>query len=312
MSLSDRHTSARAGDAFFKGLCYFFAVAVIVLMVLIFAVLLKESWLSIRTFGFRFFYSTAWNPVRSDFGALPAIYGTVVSSLIAIIIALPVSIGIAIFLTEMAPKGLKGPIGVSIELLASIPSIIYGMWGLFVFAPILSDHVEPAMLKYLSFIPIFRGTPMGIGMLPAGFILAIMIIPFISSVCRDVFQMVPPMLKESGYGVGATRWEVIRRIVIPFAKSGIVGAVILGLGRALGETMAVTFVIGNSHDISLKLLDPATSISASLANEFTEAVEDLYLSSLVELGLILFIITFVVLALAKLMIARFAREGGAR
>ncbi|MBI5827218.1 MAG: phosphate ABC transporter permease subunit PstC [Deltaproteobacteria bacterium] len=233
-------------------------------------------------------------------------------SLIAIIIALPVSIGIAIFLTEMAPKGLKGPIGVSIELLASIPSIIYGMWGLFVFAPILSDYVEPAILKYLSFIPIFRGAPMGIGMLPAGFILAIMIIPFISSVCRDVFQMVPPMLKESGYGVGATRWEVIRKIVIPFAKSGIVGAVILGLGRALGETMAVTFVIGNSHDISLKLLDPATSISASLANEFTEAVEDLYLSSLVELGLILFIITFVVLALAKFMIARFAREGGAR
>lgn len=312
MALSDRHTSARVGDPLFKGLCYFFAIAVIVLMALIFAVLLKESWLSIKTFGLGFFYSTAWNPVRSDFGALPAIYGTVVSSLIAIIIALPVSIGIAIFLTEMAPKGLKGPIGVSIELLASIPSIIYGMWGLFVFAPILSDYVEPAMLKYLSFIPIFRGAPMGIGMLPAGFILAIMIIPFISSVCRDVFRMVPPMLKESGYGVGATRWEVIRRIVIPFAKSGIVGAVILGLGRALGETMAVTFVIGNAHDISIRLFEPATSISASLANEFTEAVEDLYLSSLVELGLILFIITFVVLGLAKLMIARFAREGGAR
>ncbi|MBI4948954.1 MAG: phosphate ABC transporter permease subunit PstC [Deltaproteobacteria bacterium] len=205
---------------------------------------------------------------------------------------------------------MKGPIGTAIELLASIPSIIYGMWGLFIFAPFLSEYVEPYMVDYLGFIPLFNGAPLGIGMLPAGFILAIMIIPFISSVSRDIFQMVPPILKESGYGVGATKWEVIRKVVLPYTRSGIIGAVILGLGRALGETMAVTFLIGNSHDISIALLDPATSISATLANEFTEAVEDLYLSSLVELGLILFVITFIVLALAKLLIGRFSYKGG--
>ena len=210
----------------------------------------------------------------------------------------------------MAPKRIKGPIGTAIELLASIPSIIYGMWGLFVFAPFLSEYVEPFLIDYLGFIPLFTGAPLGIGMLPAGFILAIMIIPFISSVSRDIFQMVPSILKESGYGVGATKWEVIRKIVLPYARSGVIGAVILGLGRALGETMAVTFLIGNAQEIKLSLLDPATSISATLANEFTEAVEDLYLSSLVELGLILFIITFIVLALAKLLISRFSYKGG--
>lgn len=310
MSIYDRHKADKAGDALFKGTAYFFALAVILLMALIFIVLLKESWLSLKTFGLGFFVSTDWDPVSGSFGALPAIWGTVVSSIIAIVIALPISLGIAIFLTEMAPKSLKGPIGSAIELLASIPSIIYGMWGLFVFAPLLSDYVEPYLVDYLGFIPLFRGAPMGIGMLPAGFILAIMIIPFISSVTRDIFQMVPAMLKESGYGVGATKWEVIGKVVIPYTKSGIIGAVILGLGRALGETMAVTFVIGNSHEISLALLNPATSISATLANEFTEAVEEIYLSSLVELGLILFVITFVVLALAKLLIKRTALEGG--
>jgi len=312
MSIYDRHKADKAGDALFKGVSYFFALSVILLMALIFIVLLKESWLSLKTFGPGFFVSSDWDPVSGSFGALPAIWGTVVSSVIAIVIALPISLGIAIFLTEMAPKSLKGPIGTAIELLASIPSIIYGMWGLFVFAPLLSDYVEPYLVDYLGFIPLFRGAPMGIGMLPAGFILAIMIIPFISSVARDIFQMVPAMLKESGYGVGATKWEVIGKVVIPYTKSGIIGAVILGLGRALGETMAVTFVIGNSHEISLALLNPATSISATLANEFTEAVEDIYLSSLVELGLILFVITFVVLALAKLLIKRTALEGGRR
>lgn len=312
MRLYDRHKADKAGDALFKGVSYFFALSVIVLMSLIFVVLFKESWLSIKTFGLKFFYSKDWDPVSGSFGALPAIWGTVVSSLIAIVIALPISLGIAIFLTEMAPKSLKAPIGTAIELLASIPSIIYGMWGLFVFAPLLSEYVEPYLVDYLGFIPLFRGVPMGIGMLPAGFILAIMIIPFISSVARDVFLMVPSIVKESGYGVGATKWEVIGKVVIPYTKNGIIGAVILGLGRALGETMAVTFVIGNSHEISLALLNPATSISASLANEFTEAVEDLYLSSLVELGLILFVITFVVLALAKLMIKKTAMEGGRR
>lgn len=308
----DRHKADKLGDSLFKGVSFFFAVSVIALMILIFAVLVKESWLSLKAFGFGFVYSSAWDPVAGDFGALPAIYGTIVSSIIAIVIAVPVSFGIAIFLTEMAPAWLRGPIGTAIELLASIPSIIYGMWGLFILAPILSEYVEPPLVEYLGFLPLFSGAPLGIGMLPAGFILAIMIIPFISSVSRDVIRMVPSILKESGYGVGATKWEVIWKIVIPFAKSGIIGAVILGLGRALGETMAVTFLIGNSHDISMNLLDPATSISATLANEFTEAVEDIYLSSLVELGLILFVITFVVLALAKLLIARFSYDGGRR
>jgi len=310
MKYPDRYRSAHVGDAAFRGTAWFFAVSVMLLMALIIVVLFMESALSIKTFGAGFLTSTAWDPVGLEFGALPAIYGTVVSSIIAIIIALPVSIGIAIFLTEMAPRALKGPIGIAVELLAAIPSIIYGMWGLFIFAPIIADHVEPLLIDHLGFIPLFDGAPLGIGMLPAGFILAIMIIPFISSVTRDVFEMVPPMLKESGYGVGATRWEVIRRIVIPYTASGIIGAVILGLGRALGETMAVTFIIGNAPEISASLLDPATSISATLANEFTEADHELYLSALVELGLILFVITLAVLASAKLLIARFSFKGG--
>ncbi len=310
MRLKDRYKADVYGDAIFKGVSFFFALSVIVLMAFILVVLFKESFLSIKAFGFKFLSSSAWNPVTLEFGALPAIYGTIVSSIIAIIIALPVSLGIAIFLTEMAPKSLKGPIGVAIELLASIPSIIYGMWGLFILAPLLSEYFEPFMIEHFGFIPLFSGAPLGIGMLPAGLILAIMIIPFISSVTRDVFLMVPPIFKESGYGVGATKWEVIRKIVIPYTRSGIIGAVILGLGRALGETMAVTFVIGNAHRISASLFDPATSISATLANEFTEAVEDLYLSSLVELGLILFLITLVVLGVAKIMIRRFSYQGG--
>jgi len=307
---AQKYNSARIGDAVFKGMAWSSAASVIALMALIFIVLLKESWLSIKAFGFGFLFSSTWDPVALEFGALPSIYGTLVSSIIAIVIAVPVSLGIAIFLTEMAPKRLKVPIGSAIELLASIPSIIYGMWGLFVFAPFLADSVEPFLIEYLGGLPLFSGAPLGIGMLPAGFILAIMIIPFISSVSRDIFQMVPPMLKESGYGVGATKWEVIRKIVLPYTRSGIVGAVILGLGRALGETMAVTFVIGNAQKIRMSLLEPATSISATLANEFTEAVEDLYLSSLVELGLILFLITFVVLAIAKLLIAKYSYKGG--
>ena len=310
MIFGDRHRADRVGDAVFRWTSFIFAVSVILLMAFIFLILLKESFPAIKRFGLGFFHSSVWDPVNSEFGALPAVYGTAVSSIIAVIIAVPISLGIAIFLTEMAPKRLKGPVGTAIELLASIPSIIYGMWGLFVLAPFLSETIEPFLIERLGFIPFFRGAPLGIGMLPAGFILAIMIIPFISSVARDVFQMVPPMLKESGYGVGATKWEVIWRVVIPYARSGVVGAVILGLGRALGETMAVTFVIGNAHEISLELLNPATSISATLANEFTEAVEDIYLSSLVELGLVLFVITFVVLGLAKLLIRKFSYQGG--
>ncbi len=308
MNTESREAATSSGDRIFKGVSYFFAISVMCLMGLVVLVLFKESLPSIQKFGLGFITSTSWDPVALEFGALPAIYGTVVTSIIAIVIALPISIGIAIFLTEMAPTSLKGPIGVAIELLASIPSIIYGMWGLFILSPLLGDYVEPFIIDHFGFIPLFDGAPLGIGMLPAGFILAIMIIPFISSVSRDVFLMVPSILKESGYGVGATKWEVIRRVVLPFARSGIVGAVILGLGRALGETMAVTFMIGNSPDISLSLLDPATSISATLANEFTEADHPLYLSSIVELGLMLFIITFVVLAIAKLMTRRYEKR----
>ncbi|MBI5562808.1 MAG: phosphate ABC transporter permease subunit PstC [Deltaproteobacteria bacterium] len=312
MPFLDRHKADKIGDALFKGVSFFFAVSVIVLSCLLFAVLLWEAIPALRAFGLRFLYTSAWDPVRSVFGALPAIYGTVVSSIIAVVIAVPISLGIAIFLTELSPAWLCGPAGMAIELLAAIPSIIYGMWGLFVFAPLLASRVEPFIIERLGFIPIFRGAPLGIGMLPAGFILAIMIIPFISSVARDVFRMTPPMLKESGYAVGATRWEVIRRIVMPFTKSGLFGAVILGLGRALGETMAVTFLIGNSYGMSAGLLNPATSISATLANEFTEAVDAVHISSLVALGLILFVITFIVLAGAKLLIKRFSLAGGGR
>ncbi len=297
-------------DAFFKGVCRFFALSVIVLMIAIFIVLVKEAMPSIRAFGIGFLFGSTWDPVRSEFGALPAIYGTLISSLIALIIALPVSLGIAVFITEMSPSWLKSLIGVAIELLAAIPSIIYGMWGLFVFAPLFAEHVQPFFIERLGFIPLFAGAPLGIGMFPGGFILAVMIIPFISSVMRDLFQMVPPILKESGYAVGATRWEVIWKVVMPYTGSGIFGAVILGLGRALGETMAVTFIIGNSFRISASLFDPGTSISAKLANEFTEAVEDIYLSSLVELGLILFVITFLVLATARLMTRRMAIKAG--
>lgn len=310
MRLFDRHKSDKIGDALFKGVSYLFALSVVLLMSLIFIVLLKESMPAVRAFGLKFLYTKDWDPVRLKFGALSAVYGTVISSVIAIIIAVPASIGIAVFLTEMAPKPLRTPVGTAIELLASIPSIIYGMWGLFVFAPFISERLEPFLIDKLGFLPLFRGSPIGVGMLPAGFILAIMIIPFISSVTRDVFLMVPPILKESGYAIGATKWEVIKNVVIPFTRSGIIGAVILGLGRALGETMAVTFVIGNSHEISASLLNPATTISATLANEFTEAVGDLYLSGLVELGLILFVITLVVLAAAKLMISRLSYQGG--
>jgi phosphate transport system permease protein len=310
MKFPDRYKADVYGDAIFKGVSFFFAFFVLILMAVILIVLFKESALSIKTFGLKFFVSSEWNPVTLEFGALPAIYGTIVSSIIAIVIALPVSLGIAIFLTEMAPKFLKGPIGTAIELLASIPSIIYGMWGLFILVPLISEYFEPFMIEHFGFIPLFTGAPLGIGMLPAGFILAIMIIPFISSVTRDVFQMVPAIFKESGYGMGATKWEVVRRIVIPYTRSGIIGATILGLGRALGETMAVTFVIGNAHRLSASLFDPATSISATLANEFTEAVEELYLSSLVELGLILFLITLVVLAVARVMVRRFGYQGG--
>jgi phosphate transport system permease protein len=267
-----------------------------------------------RAFGFEFLTSQSWNPVTEKFGALPAIYGTLVTSFIAMLIGVPISLGIAIFLTEISPERLRRPIGIAIELLAGIPSIIYGIWGLFVFAPFFQAHLQPLLIDTFADIPVlnqlFAGPPYGIGLLTAGLILAIMVLPFITSITREVFDTVPPVLKEAAYGIGCTRWEVVRRVVIPFTRVGIIGGVMLGLGRALGETMAVTFVIGNAHRIMPSLMAPGTTISATIANEFTEATGELYTSALVALGLILFFITFIVLAIARLMLMRIARKAG--
>jgi phosphate transport system permease protein len=254
--------------------------------------------------------------VQERFGALVPVYGTLVTSAIAMLIGIPVSFGIALFLTELAPAWLKRPLGTAIELLAAIPSIIYGMWGLFIFAPIFQAHAQPTLIGLLGPLPglgaLFEGPPLGIGMLSAGLILSIMVIPFITAVMRDVFELVPPLLKESAYGLGSTTWEVVWRVVLPYTKVGVIGGIMLGLGRALGETMAVTFVIGNAHQLALSLMAPGNSIASALANEFTEAVGDVYFSALIELGLILFLITTVVLALSKLLLLRLARREGRR
>jgi len=266
------------------------------------------------TFGFGFVTNEVWNPVTEKFGALAPIYGTLVTSLIAMLIGVPVSFGIAIFLTELCPPVLKRPLGIAIELLAGIPSIIYGIWGFFVLAPILQQTAQPFLIGTFGKLPLigslFAGPPYGIGIFTAGLILAIMVLPFITSIMRDVFETVPPLLKESAYGLGATTWEVVFKVVLPYSRVGVVGGVMLGLGRALGETMAVTFVIGNAHRISNSILAPGTTISASIANEFTEAVGDLYTSSLIALGLVLFVITFIVLAIAKIQLLRLQRKTG--
>jgi len=293
------------------------ASAVLVLLILggvIFS-LIYGSLPAIQAFGFGFLTTESWNPVTEKFGAVAPIYGTLVTSTIAMVIAVPLGLGIAIFLTELCPHALRRPIGVAIELLAGIPSIIYGIWGLFVLAPFLQQHVQPALISLTGDIPVlsslFAGPPYGIGMLTAGFILAIMVLPFITSISRDVFDTVPPVLKEAASGVGCTTWEVMRYVVIPYTRVGVIGGVMLGLGRALGETMAVTFVIGNAHRVSSSLLAPGTTISATIANEFTEAVGDLYTSALIELGLILFVITFFVLAAARFMLMRIEQKSGA-
>ena len=302
-------------DVTFRGATLFFAVVVLLLLGGVIVALVDGAWPALRHFGlWGFIASDAWNPVKKDFGAWPAIYGTLVTSLIAMTIGIPISFGIAVFITELCPPWLKRPIGTAIELLAGIPSIIYGLWGLFVFAPFVQSTVEPFLSDTLGNLPIigdlFNGPPLGIGILTAGLILGIMVLPYITSVMRDVFETVPPMLKESAYGLGCTTSEVVWNIVVPYTRIGIVGGIMLGLGRALGETMAVTFVIGNSHDIQQSLLAPGTTIAAALANEFTEADSDLYLSSLIALGFILFIITFVVLAAAKLLLIRLQRQAG--
>ena len=302
------------GDFLFRHLTFFFAVLVLLILGGVIVALVAGAVPALRAFGVPFLYTDAWNPVTEKFGALAPIYGTLVTSAIAMIIGIPVAFGVALFVTEICPIWLKRPLATMIELLAAIPSIIYGIWGLFVFAPFVQQYIEPVIIGSLGRIPgigaLFAGPPLGIGILTAGFILAIMVLPFISSIMRDVFETVPAMLKESAYGLGATRTEVVLQVVLPYTRVGVVGGIMLGLGRALGETMAVTFVIGNAHRITASILQPGTTISASLANEFTEAVGDLYLSSLVALGLILFVITFIVLAIAKLMLLRLQRRAG--
>ena len=302
----------RLRERIFRGSTLAAAILVLLLLGGVVFSLLHAAWPAFSHFRLAFITRDVWNPVTNEYGALSAIYGTLVTSALAMIFAVPVSFGIAVFLTELAPSWLKRPVGVAIELLAAIPSIIFGIWGLFVLAPLLQASVEPWMDSHMGELPLvgalFQGAPYGIGFLTAGIVLAIMIIPFISAVIRDVFETVPDVLKESGYGLGATTWEVIWKVVVPYSRTGMIGGVMLGLGRALGETMAVTFVIGNAHHISASLLAPGTTISAAIANEFTEATTPLYTSSLIALGVLLFVITFVVIAAARLMLLRLGRR----
>src|SRR5271170_2307998 len=301
-------------DAGFRFMTFGAASLVLILLLGVAISLFIGAWPAFRHFGLDFFSSDSWSPPKERFGAAAAIYGTIVTSIIAMLIGVPVGLGIAVFLTELCPPALRRPIGIAIELLAGIPSIIYGIWGLFVFAPFLQQYVQPFIIALFGNVPVlsslFAGPPYGIGILTASLILAIMVLPFVTSISRDVFDTVPPMLKESAYGIGCTTCEVVSNVVIPYTRVGVIGGVMLGLGRALGETMAVTFVIGNAHRISPSLFSPRTTISASLANEFTEAFGDLYRSSLIALGFILFIITFIVLAAAKVMLLRLQKQAG--
>ena len=312
-------TDARAvrdarGDRVFRAIV---AAAGVFVLVALTGIALSTFWggrEAFATFGPGFLVSTEWDPVNRQFGALVPIYGTIVTALLALLIAVPVSFGIALFLTEVAPSWMRTPVGSAIELLAGIPSIIYGMWGLFVFVPVMAEHVNPWLDEHLGPLPVvgalFRGPPLGLGMLTAGIVLAIMIIPFIASVMREVFLTVPARLKESSYALGSTTWEVVWDVVLPYTRSAVIGGIFLGLGRALGETMAVTFVLGNAHQLTASLLMPGNSIAATIANEFSEADSELYLSSLVALGFVLFIVTFIVLSIAKLMLMRLNRAEG--
>ena len=304
----------RLGDSVFRNLTRAAAIAVLMILGGVMVSLVTGAWPALQAFGFNFLIEERWNPVTERFGAIAPIYGTIVSSFIAMSIAVPVGLMIAFFLTEQCPMPLRRPIGIAIELLAGIPSIIYGIWGLFIFSPFLQQYVQPGLIALFDDVPIlsslFAGPPYGIGVLTAGLILAIMVLPFITSISRDVFDAVPPVLKEAAYGLGCTTWEVARHVVLPYTRGAVIGAVMLALGRALGETMAVTFVIGNAHKISPSILAPGTTISATIANEFTEAVGDIYTSSLIALGLILFLITFMVLAAARYLLMRIERRVG--
>ncbi len=306
----------RIQDWFFHKITMVFALTVLFVLVGIIISLINGAMPALKEFGPGFITTVEWDPVNDQFGAAIAIVGTLASAGIALLIAFPVSFGIALFLTEVCPVWLRRPLGTAIELLAGVPSIIYGMWGLFVFAPMFSEYVQPLLKSSLGALPwigaLFKGPTMGIGILTAGLILAVMIIPFIASVMRDVFEIVPAVLKESAYGLGCTRWEVVRKVVLPYTKTGVVGGVMLGLGRALGETMAVTFVIGNAAKLPTSLFSPGSSIASTLANEFAEASSTLHVSSLFALGLILFIITFIVLSGAKLMLMGLSRKEGVK
>ncbi len=300
-------------DLIFSFITALASVTIIIFIVGIIYVLISESSLAIEKFGIvKFLFSTEWNPVKEDFGALTNIYGTVLTTFLSLLFAIPIAIGIAIFVTEISPNFLKGPIGVAIELLAAIPSIIYGMWGLFTLSPIMSNYVEPFLKKITSGIPLvnilFQGTPMGIDILTASVILSIMIIPFTASISRDSFNLTPAVVKESAYAIGATQWEVVKNVILPYSKLGVFGGVVLSLGRALGETMAVAFVLGNNHRITTSLLDAAATITVTLANEFAEADNDVYLSSLFYLALVLFVMSFITLAIAKFFLLKAERK----
>lgn len=307
--------SQRVQDFIFHKVTLMFAMTVLVALIGIIVSLIINAWPTLEKFGLKFFYTVEWDIINEEFGAAIAIFGTLASATIALIIAVPLSFGIALFLTETCPLWLRKPLGTAVELLAAVPSIIYGMFGLFIFAPLFAQYGQPALQSTLGQMPLigqfFGGAMNGIGILAAGLILSIMILPFIASVMRDVFEIVPPILRESAYGLGCTTWEVVRNIVLPYTKTGVIGGIMLGLGRALGETMAVTFVIGNSQRIGASLFSPGSSIASTLANEFGEA-DNLHLSSLFALGLVLFVITFLVLAAAKLLLIRLERGQGSR
>ena len=306
----------RLMDVGFKFLTQFFALSVLFALLGIIASLIFNAAPALSKFGFGFFTTVEWDIINGEFGGLIAIYGTVITSVIALIIAVPLSFGIAVFLTEICPVSLRRPLGTAIEILAAVPSIIYGMFGLFIFAPLFAQYIQPALAGTLGQIPglgiLFSGAFNGIGILCAGLILAMMILPFIASVMRDVFEIVPPVLKESAYGIGCTTWEVVRNVVLPYTKTGVIGGIMLGLGRALGETMAVTFVIGNAHKLTASLFAPGNSIASTLANEFGEAEVGAHYSSLFALGLALFAITFIVLAIAKIMLMRMEKNQGVK
>lgn len=317
MSSTVNATGSRAIDRLFGWSARGAAVITLGLLFGIIISLVIGAWPSIAKNGLGFLTSTEWDPVKNNYGGLVMIYGTLATSIIALVIAVPVSFGIALFLTELSPAWLKRPLGTAIELLAAVPSIVYGMWGLLVFGPILAEYIQQPLQKLLKGVPyleqLVSGPPVGIGLLSAGIVLAIMIIPFIASVMRDVFEVTPTLLKESAYGLGSTTWEVMWNVVLPYTKAGVIGGIMLGLGRALGETMAVTFLIGNMNQLnSLSLFEPANSITSALANEFAEAGEGLHQASLMYLGLVLFFITFVVLSLSKLLLSQLRKGEGAR